>query len=148
MELRKHGARVARLQELDGDLQALRADMKQVVQELNAVLGRDAVRGQAYPHGSGAAACRARLHLVGGLLAVRYEVGSRDEGNLTTRSQLVEGNGGGRWAVAVEELKKPQLLILDRRRRILNHEYRTRFAERRSLRRLHREEQALRSIVV
>lgn len=148
-DLMRHGVRVRRLRELDQSLRDLGARMRDTMGRINELVGRTA--GPGLPKrsdGHPAPALRARIHVTSGMLAVRYEVGARSAGNLTTRSMIVEADPSGsglRWRVAVPQEKQQDLLELDQRRRILNHLYRTTFSERRSLRRLHDEERSLKA---
>jgi len=138
----KHGDRVRRLQELDAAVDRIRRQMRDLLSDLNALFGLTAGRGAAY-QGSGGSVVRywARIHAVGGRLAIRYEVGSRSRGNATTVSAISDGMA---WSIRVADGKWTELVELDRRRRILNHQYSVVFSERKSLKRLHRDENELR----
>ncbi len=152
---------MGRLKEIDSDLARVRNDMKHLVVQINELL-----RAGAEPDGLAGGygmMCRARSHVYNGMMSVRYTVQGLD-GKITTRSSLMEKeppdagpwrtgpDGSGleaaqaRWITEVADHKKTTLLELDRERRILNHQYRALFAERRSLRQLHAEEKALKAI--
>ena len=161
MDLRKHGDRVGRLKEIDYDLARVREDMKHLVVQINELL-REGAEPDGLAGGYGMM-CRARSHVYSGMLSVRYTVNQGLDGKITTRSSLMEkeppdagpwGTGAdgsrlegteSRWITEVADHKKTTLLELDRERRILNHQYRALFAERRSLRQLHAEEKALKA---
>ena len=147
MDLRKHGTRVKRLKELDNALAGVREKMQLLVGEINQQLGRPAGAGR--PVGTAGlrrASCRARMHVYGGVMTIRYDV--TQDGKPTTRSGLVNSGPDGAglsWIVEIGEERQTALLALDQARRILNHQYRLLFAERRSLRQLHQEEKAIKA---
>jgi len=114
------------MKELDKVLSCLTREMRVMVEHLNDIVGK------AVP-----VILRARMHSAAGVLSVCYKIRQ----NASTRTRLFETDPQtGRQACLVnlragdmEELKS-----LDCERQILNHRYRTAFAERKSLRLLHR----------
>jgi len=134
-ELAGHGGRVRRLRELDWLIGQIRGRMQELAAEFNTIFARSGVRSRI---------CRARVHAVGGRLAIRYETGSRSRGNATTLSAITDGSG---WSIHVADEKRKELVDLDRRRRILNHQYSAIFSERKSLKRLHQDESELRAFL-
>ncbi|MYB33522.1 MAG: hypothetical protein F4X92_00020 [Gammaproteobacteria bacterium] len=151
------------MKEIDSDLERVRDRMNHLVVQINELLRNDA--GPDGLTGDYGVTCRARTHVYGGMMSVRYMVRQGLDGKHTTRSSLMErtprkasdwgsglsspepaGSGEARWITEVADHRKKTLLELDRERRMLNHQYRTLFAERRSLRQLHAEEKALKAL--
>lgn len=148
MDLQKHGERVTRLKEIDSDLARVRDRMNQLVASINELLREVVHRGPDGMTRGFWTTCRARIQVYAGVVSVRFSVGREMSRKLTTRSNLVEDRNDGaglQWIVHVEDEKKMPLLKLDQERRILNHQYRTLFAERKSLRQLHGEEQVVKA---
>ncbi len=116
------------MRELDEVLSGLTQDMRAMVSHLDSFLT------ESKPP------LEVRIQSVAGVLAICYRI-RRIE---STRTQLFEidpRTGETRWLAQVPDLD--ELKQLDRERQLLNHQYRIAFAERKSLRLLHRNLQIL-----
>lgn len=115
-----------RIGELTGNLKRIHAGMGDLLQEINSV--RRVLGGGVF---------RARIHLVGGRFAVRMEWHD------TSSSFQLASERGLKLLRAVHPRDREALIGFERRREYLNHQYRIAFAERKSLRQLHKSDQAL-----
>ena len=133
-----------RLRELDHEIHALRADMYSLVADINAHLEKAGVRGQQQVAKSGAAVTvRARVHR-GAPTTISYGLYDRQLHRFKTRSRIVDANmAGANWMMELEGKQRKEIIQLDRRRRILNHQYCIAFAERKSLLRFDQEERGI-----
>lgn len=123
-------ARAIRIGKLSQELYRVRMGMGTLMQEINGARG---IRREGY--------FRARLHRVGGRFAVRMEW---NDGR--SSFQLVSERGL-RLLRALDPVSQEALIGFERRREWLNHQYRVLFAERRSLRQLHKFDEGIGKLI-
>ena len=144
-DLSDHGNRVMRMEELQRILQDLDTLMRNTVDDINRLLEEAGIREVSgrtrMPVKGGSMTARARLQSISGALAIRYSFHDRRTRKNRTRAEIVETDAAdARLLIELTPEHMKRLLDQDGRRRLLNHRFRTVYAELKSLQRLHREE--------